>query len=383
MSTLFEDIIILHILSRLPVESLIRYRRVCKSWRYKLSNPDPQFIRSHITHTSKNPDYECLIISTLKNNHMFSRRCSMDIISRSRLSYTRMDNVPRYFYQTVGSINGLVCSINYCKHMFLLWNPVTGLCKTIVPPQHYLENKMLFYGFGWDYVESQFKIVILYQDRKLKSLQGVVYTSNSDSCDEIVIPDIFSRTQFFHHPITIVEGCPYWDAYRGRDGFLVKFVSTSNQFKEFLKPSQITRYHRHIYANVNDCLALIVQGPLVHVFHLDEECGAWSKTYTFGPICCYVGPNCVNQCFKYGGEIVFGFAKKLYDPKTNGIKVISDGYQQFVSGYSYTPSFVFLRGMEPLHTQSQSPEVESSVLTPAQSHLRLLFSRLLECLGWN
>lgn len=84
------------------------------------------------------------------------------------------------------------------------------------------------------------------------------------------------------------------------------------------------------------------------------------------------------------GEVVFDNAKMLYDPKTNRIKVIGDGYWEFISGYSYTPSLAFLPGMGPLHMQSHWTVREVQVmLTPAQSHMRILFGMLLDCLGWR
>lgn len=45
-----------------------------------------------------------------------------------------------------------------------------------------------------------------------------------------------------------------------------------------------------------------IPGTLVDLFHLDEECGIWSKTYTFGPIHFYTGKGMFSHCFKYGGR---------------------------------------------------------------------------------
>lgn len=386
MLTLFEDIIIEHVLTRLPAKSLVRFRCVCKSWEYVLSNPDPQFISSHTTHTSKIPDNEYLIITTSKNH-----RYSIDILNRSRFSYIPLDNVPRHD-KIVGCINGLVCLI--LNHLFLLWNPVTGLYKAIAPPQHHLENKMiskLSYGFGWDYVKSEFKIVIYY--RVENSFQGFLYTSNSGTWNGLAIPDIFSCLRVRELPDITVKGCPYWSACREDARFYprfeFKFESGSNQFKKFSLPSQIVGIYHYVLVDLKDCLTMMVYSPspgtLVDVFHLDENSGVWSKTYTFGPIHCWTGQ--ISQGFKYSGEIVFSSAKMLYDPKTKGIKVIGDGYWEVHHSFSYTPSLVFLHGMEPLNAQSRrrvhALRINPIMFRRAPSHPRSLFSRLLGCLGWN
>lgn len=401
---LSEDIIIGHVLTRLPVKSLRRCKCVCKSWLHILSNPDPHFVTTHVTHTSRNPDHECLIMSMykysrsrrrynygLRYNYALRNRLWVEILSRSRLSYTSINHAPEHS-RIIGSINGLICLTFKC--LFLLWNPATGLIKTIVPPQPYHGNKnfiITLYGFGWDCGEGEFKVVVCYGDQK--SLQGVVYTSNPDSWNGLDIPDTFSGKTIKGNTATIVQGCPYWTATSGYDKFVLKFESGSSQFKDFLIPFQVIRtYSEYKLVNVKDCLAMMVylqmSGTVVDVFHLDEEYGVWSKTYTFGPIHCYMAD--FSQCFKYGGEVVFNFAKLLYDPKTNGVKVIGDDHWILVSGYSYTPSLVFLPGMEPLHTRSHwtsSTDIESSMSEPAQIPLRLVFklvfSRLLKCFGWD
>lgn len=71
---------------------------------------------------------------------------------------------------------------------------------------------------------------------------------------------------------------------------------------------------------------------MVHIFHLDEECGDWSKMYSFETIDVFL--NRFLLCFKYGGEIVFNNGNRLYDPETNEIKVIGDEYWNLKGGYS-------------------------------------------------
>ena len=56
---------------------------------------------------------------------------------------------------------------------------------------------------------------------------------------------------------------------------LIKFESGSNQFKEFSLPSQIIGGYHYILVDLKDRLTMMVYspygGPLVNVFHLDED----------------------------------------------------------------------------------------------------------------
>ncbi|KAI8003493.1 putative F-box protein [Camellia lanceoleosa] len=58
------DDVLFDILSRLPVQSLIQYICVCKSWRTMISNP--QFIKTHLhrSSNSKSSDSQRLLLSS-------------------------------------------------------------------------------------------------------------------------------------------------------------------------------------------------------------------------------------------------------------------------------------------------------------------------------
>lgn len=129
----------------------------------------------------------------------FSRFNNINIMSRSRLSYTRMDNAPQHD-KIVGSVNGLVCL-------------VTGLGKTVSAPQSCCRNSTLseiFRGFSWDNLENEYKVFLCYKEQK--SWQGIIYGSNSDSWNKLVVPDTFVGKCFMPNPDVIVKGCPYWTA---------------------------------------------------------------------------------------------------------------------------------------------------------------------------
>lgn len=136
-----EEIIRGEIVSRLPVKSVVRFRCVCKSWRFVVWS-DPVFVQSHLTHNCMDPDKAALIT-----------RC-------------RPGEIPNYKFHPLnsrylelgGSVNGLVCvyHLNYPSITCLgIWNPATNQYKDIpLPPSTAVTNiipgtSQIPYHFSW------------------------------------------------------------------------------------------------------------------------------------------------------------------------------------------------------------------------------------------
>lgn len=123
-----EDIIydeILTRLTRLPVKILLRFRSVCKSWKTLISNP--KFKKSHLTHTSVNPNQDFLLLHFVVSGE-YDEIITLSRVDLSQTSITT-DSVEEL--RLVGSINGLVCAskehrfFNNVIQLFYIWNPAT------------------------------------------------------------------------------------------------------------------------------------------------------------------------------------------------------------------------------------------------------------------
>lgn len=368
-----DEIIVDEILKRLPVEFVVRFRSVSKLWNFLLSQPNCiQSLLNHSISQNFNDDY--LIFTTRKyygkSSGITRTPDGISILSHSNSSEICLDNVPyllcnRDLIQLVGSINGLVCIACFPRidsvldsYHFILWNPTMNLSKKILlpndcPTKLKSHNRFMF-GFGWDYVTNNYKIIVQSTD----SVQAVIYSSETDSWINIV------GSKFSEHmisclmcwlPSVIVKGICYWDSC-ATSHQVIKFEPKNNELTYFTVPR-----FRECYklVNLNDRLARVeyasVGEDIMDVYFFNEECCTWSKIYTTN-IGIY-DLKSINSCFRNGRMVVFNMKHQKYslcDLKSNETKGLACSYDKkytyyFISGFSYTPSLVALEGMKSLH----------------------------------
>ncbi|XP_057436218.1 F-box/kelch-repeat protein At3g23880-like isoform X2 [Lotus japonicus] len=165
-SNLPEELI-LHILLRLPVRSLLRFKSVCKSWLSLIS--DPKFGKSHYD-ISASPTHRCLT----KGND--SEIESIDVDASSLHDDSSVVSLkfplpppPREGYvfgpdppsdvEFVGSCRGFVL-VAYPQGDVIVWNPSTGVQRRIVDD---LDEMIAMYptGFGYDKSTDDYLLVIM------------------------------------------------------------------------------------------------------------------------------------------------------------------------------------------------------------------------------
>ncbi|PWA88864.1 F-box associated interaction domain-containing protein [Artemisia annua] len=164
LPTLLQEIIV-EILSRLPVESLLRCKSVCKEWYSLIS--DHHFIKSHYTLSSTNLKYthHKLVISTVPRINIKS--CSLyDVLfndeGSKNVGLLELDyplKHPRKSVWIVGSCNGLLC-IAIEEDSLFIWNPSTRRSNTL--PYCGFKAKAgsyVLYGFGYDEGSEDYKVV--------------------------------------------------------------------------------------------------------------------------------------------------------------------------------------------------------------------------------
>ncbi|KAI3822983.1 hypothetical protein L1987_10586 [Smallanthus sonchifolius] len=133
------------ILKRLEVRDLIRCKSVCKYWSSLIS--DPLFIKSHLNHG---------YLSDRNNNEVGHRRIAIypDYLMYHQHKIGDQFN-DRYL---VGSCNGLVC-ISPRFNEVVIVNPLTSEAKKVPNPQ-IPKTKSLCWGFGYDSIKDDYKIVL-------------------------------------------------------------------------------------------------------------------------------------------------------------------------------------------------------------------------------
>lgn len=351
------------IFTRLPVKSLLRCKSVSKYWLSLIS--DPEFVKDYYKSCAiKNPnDFDCIV----------ANKYNVGLVVISRNEETCI--LPPHRYEIFGSIYGLICLSNddYSSYKdndkkFLLWNPAIHQFKeSNFPPGRIRvgsSSTKEVVGFGFDSVSNDYKVVVC--RISLKNRSAFVYSSNSDKWSDLIIPDyVFpaSNVQIPYLSNITVKDCPYWTTFPScspEEQFVplvpVKFDTRSNEFK-LLPEFQCKRGQNIKLVNMMDRPTLMEyeqdsQNLSVNIYSLNEEegSGVWSKICIVErPIDHYRRFRNLLQGFKCGDEIVFEEYGRFsyYDHNTDKISHIPGTISSYVfCCFGYTPSLVFLKGME-------------------------------------
>uniref|UniRef100_A0A5B7BZG2 F-box domain-containing protein n=1 Tax=Davidia involucrata TaxID=16924 RepID=A0A5B7BZG2_DAVIN len=265
--------IVIDILLRLPVNALIRFRSVCKSWRSIISSPN--FITTHFNNNNSVCSGSSLLYTVVSSQIQIFDNNTFDKISEVELPSDCQNDYRRI----VGSCNGLLCIeiLSYqCSHPFkyalYLWNPSIRKLKTLPNScfsyQCLDEKTSVELGLGFDCHTNDFKVI-----RILHLYEPVVevYTLSKNSWRkiEVIAPWIFTAES----PVFLNE-CLHWRAiYPGE--VWREFILTFNIHEEVFGELMLPDYEDgdatvKVY---KESLALFVWGNLD-----DDE----------GPDCCYI-----------------------------------------------------------------------------------------------
>ncbi|XP_057453071.1 F-box/kelch-repeat protein At3g23880-like [Lotus japonicus] len=154
--------LIIEILLRLPVRSVLRFRRVCKSWSSLIS--DPHFAKSHFDFNAA-PTHRLLLRFINENR---ARVQSFDLASslgdRSAVKTLNFpsppmscDHNPLHF---LGSCRGFMLLAYERTGDVIVWNPTTGFHKQILDIDHEFMFSYLC-GFGYDNSTDDYFVVVI------------------------------------------------------------------------------------------------------------------------------------------------------------------------------------------------------------------------------
>ncbi|XP_076891863.1 F-box/kelch-repeat protein At3g23880-like [Bidens hawaiensis] len=224
--------IIVEILLKLPtVNSLLRCKSVCKSWRSLIS--DPHFIKSH------------LAISTSNNNHyahhrlVFSTRWSTMLKSctlydllydSSAASALNIDDFPfkhhRDTVAVVGSCNGLVC-VAVEGYVLYIWNPSTRKSNRLPPSDYKKKLGYVPYGFGYQESTDDYKVVELYREfNDKREIFVKIYSLKTGNWKTIgVFPHRFSFTCRGNFS----NGAFHWAAKKSSESWTIVSLDLANE----------------------------------------------------------------------------------------------------------------------------------------------------------
>ncbi|CAN4092888.1 unnamed protein product [Withania somnifera] len=166
--------LVTEILLRIPVKPLLKFKSVSKSWLALISSPD--FINSHLRLSSNNKDnkYHRLILQTANHPHD-PKVCSLGPLLNESVTEAFDVHYPMgNEVLTVGSVNGLIC-LDLFEKGLIIWNPSIKNYKKLADSRTELKkNEYYKYGFGYDELHDDYKVVDIFFTNNGEALIGKI-----------------------------------------------------------------------------------------------------------------------------------------------------------------------------------------------------------------
>ncbi|VFQ69951.1 unnamed protein product [Cuscuta campestris] len=180
--------IVADFLSRVPALSLLRFRCVSKSWRSMIDSP--HFIKMHLNRTLQTNSDRKLI---LRSCYLYS--ADFDLLEKTnRADYTELDYPLKrddIGINVVGSCHGILCLDGGVEDKdIVLWNPTTRKQYALpfsefeFPGDDFFCTSRLVYGFGYDKVSDDYKVLRIIQSFDCES-EVKVFSMKSKSWRKI------------------------------------------------------------------------------------------------------------------------------------------------------------------------------------------------------
>ncbi|XP_062006622.1 F-box/kelch-repeat protein At3g17530-like [Rosa rugosa] len=333
----------MQILSRLPPQSLMRFKGVHKCW-YTMIN-SPKFKAKHLSNSMHNHSSICVLfkLSVLKNNNtrdnneketVFSLLtfCNDDDDQNEHIIHYVGDDITKNHFVglkakdlesvwIIGHCDGIICLADSSN--VILWNPALREFKLLNLEPYPDDQVMTSFGFGYDPKSKAYKVVNIgkpgeeeYGDGHLLNNPPTVqvYTLGTDSWREIKTGSLETETtnMWPEEFDMYFKGFCYW---RGReqikefDNFcdrneeeyvrqlIISFDTVDEVFHHILFPDSLYESFACWYFNMN----VIVWNESVALFGMDYGIfedysrvlwvmedfggvvkGSWIKQFTFG-----------------------------------------------------------------------------------------------------
>ncbi|KAI4317737.1 hypothetical protein L6164_025584 [Bauhinia variegata] len=183
-SPILPEELIIEILSWLPVKALLQLKRVCKSWRSLIS--DPQFVKKHLHRSITDARFSrrrFLLLTASSQRQLLSGSVQGLFENPSAISVDASFEF-KCKYEIVGSCDGLLCLADYAKGHLRIWNPFTRLRSKKLPCFHDSNHDpccITVFGFGFDHFTDNYKVVVInyYIDREESIVKVYNFGANS------------------------------------------------------------------------------------------------------------------------------------------------------------------------------------------------------------
>lgn len=163
-----EDMVVNEILPKLPVQSLLRFKRVSKKWFDLIAN-DSRFVSAHLRHHSNATQLSIILArysSSRRSRYRTYRTRSLLLVDEPNVVESDMSYIPTRpdctgEHRIVGSSNGLVCVVNF--YDTILWNPATREWRNVPEAPFPPFVTEVGWGFGFDQKSKNYKVIRILQ----------------------------------------------------------------------------------------------------------------------------------------------------------------------------------------------------------------------------
>ncbi|KAK4270015.1 hypothetical protein QN277_023104 [Acacia crassicarpa] len=276
--------IVEEILHRLPVKCIVKCTSVCKAWNSLITSQT--FIYDHLNRTIQAPNHNGSLFFQFRKRrspndppslHQEETYSLYSSVNQQADQFSVERFTPSHLFEPnrntlfIGACNGLVCSADYSplkSATIIIWNP--SLRKYIVLPKpitihkkrgrqflgRYVDPKYdIFFGFGFDSKNNDYKLVRLMNDRSTKDTPHVeVYSlvSHIWRSISVTVPQFFlSNGQWLSS--VFLNGALHWlvcrykaydEAAYDEEGcrihyrFILSFDVIQETFRELTLPQQ-------------------------------------------------------------------------------------------------------------------------------------------------
>ncbi|XP_060201201.1 F-box/kelch-repeat protein At3g23880-like [Lycium barbarum] len=356
-----------NILSRLPVEDLMQFRSVCKSWCNLII--DLYFVNKHMNQHSSYKESSFLIGKDLILDVAEIKECCTlysdeTFAEHKKLEFPLWESTKSF--EVLGCCNGVLFLLyplsprSCCKMYF--WNPATKIVKNLInsPVQLPDFRVQVVFGFGWVPRLDEYKVVrILYTEKmnltappKLPPVVEI-YSLKTDSWTKIEVELSYFITS--HMAKAFLDGSAYWVARNvinetEYDDFIVSFNMADHVFEEIKLPKSCLDDGALTgsLAVFRDSLYLFVHGPESldwwHVWMMQEDCSRKIWFHQFKVDCSF--KICWPLGFMKNGEVIFESIEgdlSLYDPRNEQFQDLRfQGNPDMIELFAYKESLVLL-----------------------------------------
>ncbi|XVF39340.1 hypothetical protein PTKIN_Ptkin01aG0026800 [Pterospermum kingtungense] len=262
---------VLDILSSLPVKSLVRFQSVSKEWLSYIS--DPYFIKLHLKQSLKTRNSLNKILA--ESDKLLSLGFASVILDIPK-ELNRAEHNP---VEIAGSCNGILCLLNRSQThgSTVMWNISTGEYKVLPgePMKPYARDdvyRRIFYGFGYDSFNDDYKLLRIVQDESLDFPQNILFTTEVKvynlktnswrSCEQI--PNYYLMNYWGMEYYKFVCGALHllgtkeltrWPL---RARVIIAFDVASEKHHPIELPNDMKPYDNIVLGALRDCLCAII-----------------------------------------------------------------------------------------------------------------------------